>query len=196
MKKKSLLLALLVLTPLGFSACGQGEEDPISVKIRDDRQFFIPASTISCKSRRMKDEPTDDVTSSYFKFQDVTFSWSDPKSNAYISYIQIEYTTSDVDLTVKKCKIGGDDLLAMSDEWWQFGRPIVGALPVTKEDGTPYVPKASIRIHGCGMVCGGISVSDTPFMSYGKVKVVGYKDDGSGQLVPISTTTAITLENR
>jgi hypothetical protein len=196
MKKKSLLLALLVLTPLGFSACGQGEEDPISVSIRDDRQFFIPASTVSCKSRRIKTDPEDDVTSSYFKFQDVTFSWSDTKTNAYISYIQVEYTTSDVDLTVKKCKIGGDDLLAMSDAWWQFGRPIVGGLPVKKDDGTIYTPTQTVRISGCGMVCGGISISDTPFISYGTVKVVGYKEDESGQRIPISTTTAITLENR
>lgn len=195
MKKKSLLLALLVLTPLGFSACGQGEEDPISVKIRDDRQYFIPALTTSCKNRRIADAPTDDVGSTYFKFQDVTFSWGDTKSNAYISYIQIEFGTSDTDTTLKKCKIGGDDLLALHSEWWSLGRAVVGGPDVLKGNGDTYTPKAALKIE-CGMVCGNISTADAPFTSYGTVKVVGFKDDGSGQMVPISTTTPITLENK
>lgn len=198
MKNRSLLLALLALIPIGLSACGQGEEDPISISIRDNRQYFIPGTTTSCKNRRDPDAPRDDVASSYFKFQDVTFTWADTKSNAYISYIQVEYTIGSSSTSLKKCKIGGDELLAMSNDWWSFGRPVVGGPDIPKDDGsgTSYTPKMSIKVAGCGMICGGISAGDIPFISYGTVKVVGYKITETGETVPISTTTAITLENK
>lgn len=195
MKKKTLVLALLPVLFSFISGCGQGEEDPLAITIRDDRQYFIPSTTTSCKNRKTPDAATDDVGAKFFQFRDVTFAWGDTTTNAYISYIQVEFSTSTTGGAITKCKIGGDELLALHSEWFSQAKvPVLGGPAITLPSGSTYTPRASLKID-CPLTCGGLSLSDDPFISYGKIKVVGYKDDG-GTIIPISTTTTVTIENK
>ncbi|QLY24105.1 hypothetical protein [Bdellovibrio sp. KM01] len=167
--------------------CYPGSDDNVvQLEVTKSTRFVIPANTSSCYSRKIAAAngtvPELDVEGAYTNIPKLLFKQTNPNRDLYISAVKVY--VSDVDGHESTCAFGGDQLAALSDQWW-----------VNKNNDALISKGTTAFGTDCPVICGGFSM-DGPYTATGTVKVYGYtqSDDGEDQ-EPVVLSAPITVSN-
>lgn len=167
--------------------CNPGSDDNvITMSVPKSNRYAIPANGYSCYAMKWAQQsgtvPQEDVAGSYFTIPSISFEQTNPKRDLWISAIKVYYTPPNG--SPMTCAFGGDQLAALSDDWWYKSNR--GAL----------VPAGTSKFQtDCSIMCGGIDV-DQPFTATGVVKVYGYTEDiDTGDSEGVVFTAPVTITN-
>ncbi|KYG63667.1 hypothetical protein AZI86_12620 [Bdellovibrio bacteriovorus] len=153
---------------------------------------IIPSKAVSCYSQKItspNETPTQDVESDYFRIPTIAFSRKDSSKDLVISTIRITWMLRNSDGTpgpIGKCIIAGDQLRALSNEWWIRGTE---ALVPRNLSGRP----SSFQTN-CAAYCGGLQLDHSNFTTTADVDVFGLERDKDGEETPVKMNTSIVLQ--
>ncbi|WP_374029185.1 hypothetical protein [Bdellovibrio bacteriovorus] len=144
---------------------------------------IIPATASSCINLRQAgdlDKPVVDVPASYFRIPRIQIQRNNPDTELTIAYLRAVVKSANGGNYY--CKIGGDNLKALSSDWWNKQNAVIPA-GVTQFD------------TDCAMYCGGLQVN--AMSSYaGTLEVYGMELDIPTQEVrPVKLSTPFSVSS-
>ncbi|WP_413293528.1 hypothetical protein ACLSU7_00320 [Bdellovibrio sp. HCB185ZH] len=167
--------------------CYPGSDDNVvQLEVTKSTRYVIPAHTSSCYARKVAVDngtvPELDVPGAYWQIPKLLFKQTKPDRDLFISAVKV--IVSDVDGRETTCAYGGEQLAALSSQWWNTK---------TKE---ALIPMGTTTFGtDCPISCGGFDM-DKPYTATGTVKVYGYaqgekEDDVEGVVL----SAPITISN-
>lgn len=194
--KKTMLVAAMMMTGL-FSGCGPADSD-FEFTISPDIAPVIKAKAISCLAAKNAastgTSPSQDLSESYARFQNVSFTYTETTKalNIYSIDIRIEGLSSG---TIKET-ITGDELFALNTIWYTAGEAVIGgpSRPMYKKPTTTYTPATTVT-SDCPLILDSLP-SGTAYQATITLTAYGYTEDSDGNQEPAQSQTFISVNYR
>lgn len=190
---------------LGLAGLERTMEYPISQRYRQPPEApnnqvqvtssplpLIPSSAVSCYSAKItaaNKTPHQDIAPDYFRIPTFKFIRKDSSKDLIISMIRITWMLRDADGNpgpVGKCIIGGDQLRALSDQWWDNGPEAL----IPRNQSGPSSPFQT----DCAAYCGGLAPETGNFSTTADVDVFGLERDQMGNETPVKMNTSVIIQ--
>lgn len=169
------------------------EFDSSELLISTQPFYLIPAKAVSCYSHKTtppNENPVLDVADNYIRIPTLGFFKSDGSKDLVISMLRITYAlpAEKGGLTIGQCMVGGDQLLALSSQWWDKGEAVI---PANASSHTVFQTD-------CALYCGGIQSRSAQggFAISADVDVFGVeRDPKTGDEVPVKMNRTIKIQS-
>ena len=189
--KKYFLVSFILAATLGLAACAD-EEVNTEFSVTQSPLPLIPSKAVSCYSQKITgigQTPTQDVDADYFRIPTFKFWRANNTADLIISNIRITYTIPSAPGQAGetlKCEISGDNLRALSSEWWTGGTEAT----VRSGKGSVDAPFAT----DCAAYCGGVKTTMGNFTTAGTIEIFGLERLSNGDETPVKLQGFITIQ--
>lgn len=163
-----------------------------SVSVTRSPLPLIPSRAVSCYNAKITGSgqtPVQDIDSDYFRIPYLRFDRVNSLSDLVISNIRITWVipaSKTKPAKFGKCEIAGDQLNALSQDWWTHGYE---ALISRTSSG-----RAVTFSTDCAVYCGGIKEDLENFKTTADMEVFGYERDRSGNETPVKMNTSFIIQ--